>query len=228
MNKTKSEQLLGGAEWIGMENARVHVFDERNRVGDHLVPAGMGPGRLPLDASIVQALVTPNMVDVVEASDLGEEAPERFVVALAERDGARPVVSPLDHRARLEEIGPNLVDIGPLALVDDGPKAERKQELVVAGAEQRQPFFRERLQGLVAVHDGPGLVDAVITIIVSPKMNALVLVSYRYTPRPAQFHMQRGVTFHFLHVVFIVFQVLVSSSRSDIMGLKLIDDFFVG
>jgi len=219
---------VSGAEGIAVHDLAVVLVDERNCVTDNTVPARSQPSFLAVFLPSCQRLIAPNVVDVVEASDLGEESPERFIVALAERDGARPVVSPLDHRARLEEIGPNLVDIGPLALVDDGPKAERKQELVVAGAEQRQPFFRERLQGLVAVHDGPGLVDAVITIIVSPKMNALVLVSYRYTPRPAQFHMQRGVTFHFLHVVFIVFQVLVSSSRSDIMGLKLIDDFFVG
>lgn len=49
-------------------------------------------------------LLTPDVMDVVEAPNLGEEPTKCFVVGLTKVDGTGPVVSPLYHCAWLLEV----------------------------------------------------------------------------------------------------------------------------
>lgn len=70
------------------------------------------------------------MVDIVEAPDLREEASKGLVVAGAIVDGASPVVSPLDHGARLQAVRTHLVDmIAVRARIRGRPVAEREEVL---------------------------------------------------------------------------------------------------
>lgn len=79
--------------------------------------------------------LTPNVMDVVETSNLGEESGKGFIVAGPVRDGAGPVVGPLDHRARLQSVRAHLVDVAAVcAGLGLGPVAEREQVLQVSGA----------------------------------------------------------------------------------------------
>lgn len=47
-------------------------------------------------------VLTPDVMNVVQAANLREEPAKRLVVGLAEVDCPRPVVAPLNHSARLE------------------------------------------------------------------------------------------------------------------------------
>lgn len=64
------------------------------------------------------------MVHVVEAPDLRKVARERFVVVLAVVDRPGPVVAPLDHRARLQPVGTDFVDVFALAQLQLRPVAK--------------------------------------------------------------------------------------------------------
>lgn len=56
-------------------------------------------------------MLTPNMMHVVQSSNLGEKSSERFVVILPEIDGTGPVVAPFDHRTRFESVRSYFVNI---------------------------------------------------------------------------------------------------------------------
>lgn len=54
---------------------------------------------------------TPNMMNIVQSTDLRKEAGECFVIRLTEIDGTRPIVAPFDHRARLQTVRTHLVNV---------------------------------------------------------------------------------------------------------------------
>lgn len=49
-------------------------------------------------------VLTPDVMDIVEAPNLGEEPTKCLIVGLTKVDGTGPVVSPLYHCARLLEV----------------------------------------------------------------------------------------------------------------------------
>lgn len=75
-------------------------------------------------------------MDVVKPANLGEKAGERFLVVLAEVDGPGPVVAPLDHGARLQGVGPYLIQVVRVARHYLRPVAELQQVLQVARPHQ--------------------------------------------------------------------------------------------
>lgn len=81
---------------------------------------------------------------IVKAPDLREETGERLVVAAPEVDRSRPIVAPLDHRARLQAIRTHLVDVATDAVRDLWPVAERQQILQVARAQIGAALFHQR------------------------------------------------------------------------------------
>lgn len=48
--------------------------------------------------------LTPNVMHVIESTNLGEESSKGFVVVFTEVDGTCPVVAPLDHGARCQAV----------------------------------------------------------------------------------------------------------------------------
>lgn len=143
----------------------MHFADQRHGVGDALVPAGLAPGVLAALLAVLQRLVTcgrranvsrhcplpaapsltPDVMDVVQPADLGEEPGERLVVLLTEADRARPVVAPLDHRARLQPVRAHLVDVVRVARQDLRPVAEREHVLQVPRPQQQAALVFQRL-----------------------------------------------------------------------------------
>lgn len=69
---------------------------------------------------------------IVQSTDLREKSGERFVVAAPEVNCARPIVAPLDHRARLQAVRTHLVDVTALAVRNQWPIAKRQQILQMA------------------------------------------------------------------------------------------------
>ena len=62
--------LLGPRVVERLHDPRRHVADERRRLGDDLVPAALVPHVLPRLAPVVQAVVAPDVLHVVELSHL--------------------------------------------------------------------------------------------------------------------------------------------------------------
>lgn len=67
------------------------------------------------------------------------------VLVVSHPDCPGPVVTPLDHRARLEMVRPQLVDVAVLALVRLRPKAKGHEVLTVAAAQKRNNVPAESL-----------------------------------------------------------------------------------
>ncbi len=84
-----------------------------------------------------RAVLTPNMMHVVQSAHLREESGERFVVVAAEINGASPVVSPLDHGSRLQSVAPYFVNVRTGPVLDFRPITERQQKLQMASADVR-------------------------------------------------------------------------------------------
>lgn len=121
--------LLRGRELRGLEDAAVHLADERHGVCHALVPAGVPPCALTSLTTGLQIFITPNVMNVVKATNLREVPSEGFVLCATVGETAGPVVAPLDHRARLETVGPNLINVAGRAGLSIGPEAERQQVL---------------------------------------------------------------------------------------------------
>ena len=63
-----------------------------------------------------QAVVAPNVFDIVEVAHLRKGAQEGFsVFVVAKADGFGPVVAPLNHGARFEVVGSKLVEVSTTA-----------------------------------------------------------------------------------------------------------------
>ena len=75
-----------------------------------------------------------------------------MVLLVTHPDGPGPVVAPLDHRARLQVVRPQLVNVLLFPHVDLGPKAERHQVLAVAAAQQRHDLLPQLLIRLGGVY----------------------------------------------------------------------------
>lgn len=80
---------------------------------------------------------------VVQPTDLREKSRVSLVVVAAEIYRARPVVSPLNHRARLQAIRAHLVDVAAVAWLHDRPVAEREQVLKMSGSQQSSALLSE-------------------------------------------------------------------------------------
>lgn len=87
--------------------------------------------------------LTPNVMHIVQATDLREEPSKCFVVVLAIVDGPRPVVAPLDHGARLQSVRTDLVNVLVLPQCQLWPVAERQQVLQVARPQIGAPLLGE-------------------------------------------------------------------------------------
>lgn len=73
--------------------------------------------------------LTPNMMHIIEPSDLRKESGKRFIVALTEFDGTSPIVAPLNHCARLQAIRSHLVNVTAHSIGNLWPITERQQIL---------------------------------------------------------------------------------------------------
>ena len=69
-------------------------------------------------------ILTPDVMYVVEPADLREEPSERLVALPAEVYGASPVVAPLNHRSRLQEVAADFVQVLPGPRRRGWPEAE--------------------------------------------------------------------------------------------------------
>lgn len=87
---------------------------------------------------------TPNVMHIVQTSDLREEPGKRCVIAASEVNRTRPVIAPLDHGARLQAIRTHFVDIVAGAIGDQRPVAERQQVLEMARAQIGAALLHQR------------------------------------------------------------------------------------
>ena len=96
------------------------------------------------------SVLTPDVMYVVEPADLREEPGERLVALPAEVDRACPVVAPLNHRSRLQEVAADFVQVFPGPRRRGWPEAERQQVLGVTCPQQTAPLLHQGRQVLTA------------------------------------------------------------------------------
>ncbi len=48
----------------------------------------------------VRAFLTPNMMNIVKSTNLGEKSGKSFIIFLTEVDGSSPIVTPFNHSSR--------------------------------------------------------------------------------------------------------------------------------
>jgi hypothetical protein len=118
--------LLGWREFSWDENAAMHFADQRNSVSDAFIPSGLLPRILASLLAFLVRSVAPDVVNVVQATDLREESGVGFVILASEVDRTRPVVSPFDHGSGLEAVRAHFIDVVATAGSHHGPIAERQ------------------------------------------------------------------------------------------------------
>lgn len=138
--RSRPEFLLGWREFGWDEDAAVHLTDQRNCVGDAVVPARLSPCILAGFLALSIRFVAPDVMHVVETADLREEAGVGFIVVASVVDGTCPVVSPFDHGAGLEAVRSHFVDVVTAAGLHHRPVAEGEQVLQVAGTQKSTAF----------------------------------------------------------------------------------------
>lgn len=69
-------------------------------------------------------MLTPNVVDLAESSNLGKEASKGLVVLAPMIDAPGPIIAPLNHSPRLEGVTPHLVYVASLPLLYRRPIAK--------------------------------------------------------------------------------------------------------
>ena len=95
--------------------------------------------------------ITPDVMDVVQSTDLREESSKRFRVFRPKVDGASPVVAPFDHRARFQHIVSHFINIGPSPILDLRPKAEIQHVLNVPRTDAVSLLSPELLESLFRI-----------------------------------------------------------------------------
>lgn len=120
----------------------MHLSDQRDSIGNALVPPGGAPGLLAHLFACLQRVIAPDVMHIVQPSDLAEESRvRRVVVPRTVADRTRPIVGPLDHRARLQAIRTHLVDVAALRAGNRlRPITEREQILQVPTAQITTAF----------------------------------------------------------------------------------------
>lgn len=114
---------------------------------DCLTPVVQLPTPRPPILPLLQTLVVPQVVNLVQLSDLAEPSPGREVTRLLPRLQARtPLVLPLEERARAEGVGPQLVQSAELLGLGSLPECKLLAELVRAGLDQREDLVVEVLE----------------------------------------------------------------------------------
>lgn len=93
-------------------------------------------------ALLVRA-VAPDVVDVVQATDLWEESRVSLVIVATEVDCTCPVVAPFNHRAWLQSVRAHFVDVAAAAWFHHWPVAEPKQVLKMSWSQETAAFSSE-------------------------------------------------------------------------------------
>lgn len=184
----------------------MHLADQRNSVGDALVPAWLSPRVFASLFALLVRFVAPNVVNVVQTANLREESSVGFVVVASEGDGTCPVVAPFNHGAGLETVRAHFVDVVALTSCHDWPVAEGEQVLQMAGTQESTAFCRKlhvilkaeeiesRLEGLKG-HRTYGIflelafrqIDFFEAAGVTPQVNALIQVADLHRPTGDEF-----------------------------------------
>lgn len=68
-------------------------------------------------------------MDIVQTTDLREEAGKRFIVGTSMIDCSGPVITPFDHRSRFQTVTTDFVYVGTGFQFDRRPKTERQHVL---------------------------------------------------------------------------------------------------
>jgi len=183
----------------------VHIANEGNSVVDHLIPAWVGPSGFSLPLTVHQVLVAPDVVDIVETTNLGEIAAPSFIVALSEVDGLLPVGPPFNHCARLEEVRTQLIDVRSLSGITLWPEGKGQDILVVARAKELRAVLDEPRQRLITIYRLLGLIHTLEATRKLPQVHTLILVSHANSPGSTQLGFDILVLLHLIDILFIIF-----------------------
>lgn len=128
--------LLCRRELSGCQDATVHLADQWHRICDALIPARRAPRLLSDLFACLQRVVAPDVMYIIQPSNLAEEScVSRVVVPRTVADRARPIVCPLYHGTRFQPIRTHLVDVAAFGAGNRlGPITEREQILQVSTA----------------------------------------------------------------------------------------------
>lgn len=126
------------------------------------------------------------MMHIVESSDLREEPSERLIVLPPIVDRSRPIVTPLDHRARLQPIRAHLVNMTALPVRNQRPVAERQHILQMTRSQISAALAHQRHIVGVLPQRIVRLIDLLEAAGVAPQVQALVHIAHLDRPRGEQ------------------------------------------
>ena len=93
----------------------------------------------------MSCFLTPNVMNVVQSSDLGEESPKGLIVVLSKINGPCPIVSPFNHRPWLESVTTDFINVVSLPRLDGWPETKWKKELCLSQAKTFKAFLQQLL-----------------------------------------------------------------------------------
>lgn len=89
------------------------------------------------------ALLTPNVMNIVQSSNLWEKSRKSFIIVLSKIDSSCPIVSPFNHCTRFECVTPDFVDITRLSEKNLRPVTECKKILKMTWSYYFSLFLNE-------------------------------------------------------------------------------------
>lgn len=137
----------------------------------------MLPGCVPCVLSRLQVLVSPEMMNHIQASYLREEATDCFTVMLAVANSSSPIIAPFNHGTRSQLVGSELIYIWPASWHRLVPEAELQKKLIPTGEKHFPPFIPVLHEHLVIPQFTHDFSESWISSSVPPQVHSLVLFS---------------------------------------------------
>lgn len=97
----------------------------------HVYPSRLPPGIFTSFLALLIRIVAPDMMYIIQSTDLREKSRISLVVIAAKVNSARPVVSPFNHSSRFQSVGSHLIDVVSLPRFHNWPVAESEKILQV-------------------------------------------------------------------------------------------------
>lgn len=83
---------------------------------------------------IINSSLTPNVMNVVQSTDLRKESSKCFIVILPVINGTGPVIAPFYHRPWFQRVRPNFVNMVVFPRFDIGPVTKCQKILQMSGS----------------------------------------------------------------------------------------------